>query len=235
MGKPAFSAFRALASDKRVAMLRALQERDEPMDVAALATVVDLHVNTVREHLDRLVASGLVTSAPEVRTTRGRPRLLYSAVERVAAEVDAWTRDRLLRLLVAGYGVAVDSPADAAQEAGRGWGRSLVRRDDEAAGGEAADSEAADGTAVDTNLQVATLVLCLDDLGFAPELDGERLEITMRRCPFRDVSRDRPEVVCGVHLGIVQGVLAERGGPVTVHEIENRLTSAPCVLRLVQA
>lgn len=74
-------AFRALASPHRVKLLHILQRADEPLTVDALAAAVALHVNTTREHLDRLIAAGFVTRQPEDRATRGRPRLLYRAVD----------------------------------------------------------------------------------------------------------------------------------------------------------
>ena len=121
------SAYRALASDKRVSMLHALQRSDVPLGVDELAAAVGLHVNTAREHLERLIDSGFVASEPELRTTRGRPRILYSAVERIApATTDGWARDQLMRVLVAGYGRRLPSAAGAAQDAGSVWGRSLT-------------------------------------------------------------------------------------------------------------
>ena len=38
-----------------------------------------MHPNTVREHLQRLIEAGHVIQSTEHRTTRGRPRTLYSA------------------------------------------------------------------------------------------------------------------------------------------------------------
>ena len=45
-----------------------------------LAGRFGLHVNTVRFHLDRLVADGLVARHAEQRTEPGRPRLTFTAV-----------------------------------------------------------------------------------------------------------------------------------------------------------
>lgn len=121
------SAYRALASDKRVSMLHALQRSETPLGVDELAAAVGLHVNTAREHLERLIDSGFVASEPELRTTRGRPRILYRAVERIApATTDGWARDQLMRVLVAGYGRRLPSATGAAQDAGSVWGRSLT-------------------------------------------------------------------------------------------------------------
>lgn len=49
------------------------------MTVGDLAEAAGLHPNTAREHLQRLVDDGFITCQPEVRETKGRPRMLYSA------------------------------------------------------------------------------------------------------------------------------------------------------------
>ena len=61
-------------------MLEALDERAEPISIAALATVTGLHVNTLREHLDALGDAGLVRRERAPVAGRGRPAWLYSAI-----------------------------------------------------------------------------------------------------------------------------------------------------------
>lgn len=93
------SALRTLASRSRMVLLHHLQRSDRPLPVDALARITGLHVNTTREHLDRLVATGFVAAEPEPRQERGRPRLLYRAVDRpVAASLEPWAREYLERL-----------------------------------------------------------------------------------------------------------------------------------------
>ena len=45
----------------------------------------------------------------------------------------------------------------------------------------------------------------LDNLGFAPEMQGERV-VALRECPFREEARANPGVVCSVHLGLMRGI-----------------------------
>lgn len=248
------SAYRALASDKRVSMLHALQRSDGPLGVDELAAAVDLHVNTAREHLERLIDSGFVASAPELRTTRGRPRILYSAVERIApATTDGWARDQLMRVLVAGYGRRLPSATGAAQDAGSVWGRSLTatrpelaRRGQRAAAVTAVDPAGPVAIHEDCAVpapfdrlaglaQLAALEAQFDDLGFEPESDVERLEVHLHRCPFLDLAHERPEVVCSVHLGLARGVLAQEGGPLTAEWLEPFVEPQHCVLHLTSS
>jgi predicted ArsR family transcriptional regulator len=54
------------------------------------------------------------------------------------------------------------------------------------------------------------LVELLDASGFAPRIgDPAALKPTigLHRCPFGSLAVDQPEVVCGVHLGLMRGAL----------------------------
>lgn len=247
------SAYRVLASDKRVAMLTRLQRTGGPMTVDALADEVGLHVNTAREHLDQLVASGFVAREPELRRTRGRPRILYRSLDRAAAvTTDAWAREQLVHVLVAGYGRRLGSAESAAETAGRAWGAMLapsvpggaptsdrageadVPRCDELGPGERPDADLT-GTARVAPLehaQLAALEQHLEDLGFAPDACTDTLEVQLNRCPFVDLAAERPEVVCSVHLGLSRGVLAQQDGPLVADRLERVAGVQRCVLHL---
>lgn len=223
------------------------------MTVDALADEVGLHVNTAREHLDQLVASGFVAREPEQRRTRGRPRLLYRALERAAAvTTDAWAREQLVHVLVAGYGRRLGSAESAAETAGRAWGATLVpspgpdapaaarvpapavpRCDDLAPDGRPAPGVA--GTVEVAPLEQAQLTALeqhLEELGFAPDACTDTLEVQLNRCPFVDLVRERPEVVCSVHLGLSRGVLAQQDGPLVADRLERVAGVQRCVLHL---
>lgn len=75
--------YRTLSSLSRINLLYQLQQRGT-MTIGDLAEAAGLHHNTAREHLHRLIDEGFVTCEPEIRESKGRPRMLYS----VAAGVD---------------------------------------------------------------------------------------------------------------------------------------------------
>ena len=234
------SAYRVLASASRVSILHALQQADGGLPVDEVATAVGLHPNTAREHLDQLVATGFVASQTEPRTTRGRPRLLYRAIERAAAAtMDVRAREHLTQLLVAGYGRAMASPADDAEAAGAAWGATLA----ETAGpsprgsGSEAGTDALgdrDAPADPAWQQLAALEQHFEDLGFRPEADADGTRIHLRRCPFADLAADRTDVVCSVHLGLARGVLSHVGGPLDVASLEPFVGRHHCVLHLTR-
>lgn len=229
------SAYRALASESRVKLLHALQQSDGPMTVDDLAAAIDLHVNTAREHLDRLIAAGFVSREPEIRCTRGRPRMLYRAVERATAEVcDDRAREQLTRILVEGYGHSSESPSIAAETAGFGWADRLS----EPTTGADAEAGPDDGALPPPNhahwLQLAALEAHFEDLGFEPEADLEHLAVHLHRCPFYELARESTEVVCSVHLGLSRGVLARAGGPLVAEQLEPFVGPHHCVLHLAK-
>lgn len=218
------SAYRALSSASKVAVLVALQQHGEAQPVAAVAREVGLHVNTVRAHLEALVAGGLAERVSERRTSRGRPRVLYLALGRPE---DDEVRERLAQELVGGFGVQVDSVAAAAQAAGRRWAADLQDV--------SADPGSPDGRAVgpdDGARQIAALGRHLVRMGFDPEPDPDAEVVRLRRCPFEQLARQRTEVVCAVHLGLASGILEQVGGPLRADRLEPFVAPSLCLLHL---
>ena len=193
-----------------------------------------LHENTAREHLQRLVLDGFVHREPEVRTTRGRPRIVYRAVtsqdvrtDPVAARrlEDAIAGAALSRVLLQGYGTPVESVPETARAAGR----ELAAR---AVTALHTPTPRSSPDAPPEQRQLDALSAHLDRLGFDPDLEDEPLQFHLWRCPFLDLARERPDVVCSVHLGLAQGVLDAVGGPVEAAELHPFVEPHHCVLTL---
>ena len=203
----------------RMQVLAVLQEVVAPLPVSAVAEHVGLHLNTARFHLEHLVRQGLVERTVEPRTTPGRPRNLYRAVHRPSVEQRSY---RLLaEILARSLTEPVTRPAQAACAAGRLHGRTMV---DPVPG----RRRSTVGTAV------AGLVDVLDDVGFAPELvtAGRGRRILLRHCPFLEAARQNTEVVCAVHLGLMQGVLDTLRAPVVAERLEPFVTPDLCIAHL---
>jgi predicted ArsR family transcriptional regulator len=214
-GDPDVRMHRALADETRVHLLRILRDAPDPLDARALADRVDLHLTTVRAHLDLLVDAGLVVSETENRTTPGRPRRLYAAADAPSSsDTDGY---RLLAEMLAGHVAATSAAAtDDAVDAGRTWGTYLVDRPPP-------------NTTTTADAARHTLVGLMDRLGFGPELDDDGTTILLRRCPFLDVARRHPDVVCSLHLGIMRGALAALGAPVDAHDLQPFVQPSLCV------
>ena len=192
---------------QRERVLRLVREHHGPVDAFNLASQTGLHVTTVRFHLDALCDDGAITRTRLNRPGAGRPRTGYIAVEerldyRILAEV-----------LAMELGQSSETRTRRAQHAGKQWAARLAARQD------AADGPLQTG-ADDTLEQVASrITTAFTTMGFAPELSagsGRRSQreqtIRLHACPVRDLARSHPEVVCALHLGLLQGMLADPTG-----------------------
>jgi len=187
-----------------------LVNQPEPCTVGALSALTRQHPNTIREHLDGLLADHLAARTRAPAHGRGRPAWLYSATPDVGSDHGANDYAGLASALAAQIIRTSRQPGADAIEAGRGWGRDLVRRSHLGGGlGEGpAPYETKAPSAVAARREVVSL---LEELGFAPSPDARAAVIKLRRCPLLEAAHEYPEVVCGVHLGIVRGALAELG------------------------
>ncbi|GAB4057659.1 helix-turn-helix domain-containing protein [Catellatospora paridis] len=196
----------AVASRRRV--LDMLRQADAPQDAVALAQATGLHPNTVRFHLKVLIEAGYVVQASVPRGGPGRPQAVYAGVT-PAAGAGGYA---LLAEMLAGQLDDRDGSA-LAQRAGRRW---LHRAAPAGAG--PADTAAAPTRAVDPATTGATATLdeaavrataLFAELGFDPVRTphDEAARIELHACPFLDVARRHPDVVCGVHLGLLRGTV----------------------------
>jgi predicted ArsR family transcriptional regulator len=206
--------------ESRARVLDVLQGSEQPRAVGEIARRVGLHPNTVRFHLDALVESELVARTVEEREQPGRPRVLYQARSRGPAS--GRRSYRLLAEILASYVAAQDpQPAEAATRAGRTWGRYLTERPPPF-------------RRIDVDAATRRLVATLDEIGFAPEAvtsDQER-QIRLHHCPFRETAIEHREVVCSIHLGLMQGLLEELGAPIETERLEPFVEPDLCVAHL---
>lgn len=203
MTRPGYS---AISSYSRVQILHVLQKRGQ-RTVAELCEATELHPNTVREHLQRLLDGGYIVAETEHRTTRGRPRVLYST-----------TSDR--------QGISVISQRKVREAAHRG---DLMRRI--MPWTNVSDT----GLTPDAVHQIDALVEDLGDAGFEPIVDEAELTVDISPCPNAGADPDHRETLCDVHLGLMDGVLAEAGGPLRVDKMAASCDPRNCVVKLMLA
>ena len=150
--------------------------------------------------------------------------MLYEAAEREAlADADSWFRASLMAILLEGYGRRVTSRPEAAARAGQELASSWPP------GRSAPGNDTDDDPAL---RQLAELEAHLEDLRFAPEVEPDRSAIHLRHCPFLDIARANPDVVCSVHLGIARGVLARTDGPLRAERLDPFVGPEHCILHL---
>lgn len=205
LGRSRDAHYRALADPVRRRILRLLEEADDACDVEMLARSLELHPNTVRGHLDVLEQANLVMRATRTRVGPGRPRVVYSAAPRSNKEWEAGYQ-LLAQMLTWTLEQSTEDPSAAAEKAGLEWGRQFA-------------AESTD------------LVEMLDGLGFAPrpvDPGAPRQVIELVDCPFRDLAREHPNVVCSLHLGIMQGAAQVLGGSLAVSSLQPFVAPSLC-------
>jgi len=191
--------FKALGDDTRFAIYKELGRSRAPLSAADLAERLTLHPNTVRPHLDRMREAGLVEVEPIHRGTVGRPQLRYSlapGAPGLGLDPPAHT---LLAGLLAALAEQLGGDGLDAANLGRRWGTDANGRRQSGRG------------------CLAALVAELDRLGFDPvesELggggtDARRVRVDFLHCPFRELAEAYPELVCHLHQGIVEGLVAQ--------------------------
>ncbi|WP_353354650.1 helix-turn-helix domain-containing protein [Intrasporangium sp. DVR] len=191
---------------------RVLEALDvEPRPVTAVAAALNLHVNTVREHLDGLVDAGLAERSRLTPSGRGRPGWGYAARPGVGSP-SAGEYASLAAVLAEHAAAQGGDVAGDMARLGSGWGRGLVESLDR----------------VDEPEQVVMDVL--GTLGFDPEQRAD--VVRLRQCPMLDVARRHPEIVCQVHLGLVRGALEAAGGDAEAVGLEAFAEPDACLLHL---
>jgi predicted ArsR family transcriptional regulator len=198
----------------RARLEAALRAAPEGLDAEELAERLGVHANTVRWHMGALARADAVSSTPRPHVGRGRPRIVYQATGDPEGTRDEY---RLLAAVLSATLAAQTDGAAACEAAGREWGRYLVPRRLPLA--RPSDAEAC-----------ATVTELLAEQGFRPVVaDGA---VRMRRCPFHELAESRPQVVCAVHRGLIDGALDEIGSGLRVSKLDVFVDPALCIARL---
>lgn len=229
---PDTSRHRALAAANRVRMLQLVEGAERGMTAADVAARLNLHRNTVQAHLDVLVESGLLRRERQPDGTPGRPAWRYSpsgaAADPDVEEAFASGGERAYRDLataLVGYLADDADPHAAGVRIGRTWGERLAAGTSRPpAGGD----------------PLAPLLRVLEDLGFSPRVAAPGRDVVhLRSCPYLELAKASPDVVCGIHLGVIGGVLDRAGAagrPVaTEADLEPFAAPGACVVRLRSA
>lgn len=181
----------ALADPTRFAAYQQLRQADWPLTVAEITDAAGVHHTAVRAHLAKLRDAGLITESHAEPTGRGRPKLLYTAVDS-----------------------AVGTGRQAYQELSAMLARVVREGSTPRLVGAAAGREAALGRDPSGTTDTIDLIEReARDLGFDPVRRGRagRPELVLRHCPFADVAADEPDSICSLHLGVAEGIAVLRG------------------------
>ncbi|HZX02740.1 helix-turn-helix transcriptional regulator [Kribbella sp.] len=203
----------------------------EPVSRDDAASALGIPRTTAAFHLDRLTEEGLLETCYERRTGRtgpgaGRPAKLY---HRSAREIEITLPERqyavagqLLAAAIQDAETSGISPREAANHRAHEYGRSLAATS-------AGDGDGEGGAAAGDGGE-ETLVRVLEEAGFEPR--GVESGIRLVNCPFRRLVKEHPQLVCGMNLHLVAGVVAGLG---VAYEAELAPAPGYCCVRLVQS
>lgn len=208
---------------QRDRVLQLVREHDGPVDAAELAGQLELHVTTVRFHLDALCEQGVVERTRIASTGVGRPRTGYIAAQ---GQLDYQI---LAEVLALELGDTADKRRRRAQRAGRRWAKGITAR-------LAAEPPAAQaGEVLDRRAQRTTEVF--QRMGFGPELlssaSADRRTIRLHGCPVRELAAAHPEVGCALHLGLLEGLVADRQSSSLQAELEPFVEPELCIAHVI--
>lgn len=202
---------------RRRALLEAIRSAPDGLGIKDLAAATGVHENTVRFHLDRLLDEGVVESRPGHSGGPGRRPLVFHAHSDHPRENYELIARVLIGQLVEQADERDEDPADLAREAGRTWGREW---------GEPGALPQGWTAALDR------LGRALAATGFAPEVESavedETARVRVNHCPFLALAQEDQAVPCGVHLGLMEGVLEGAGQSADVR-LEPFATERTCL------
>jgi len=216
----------ALEDELRRRMYLFIRKEARPVSRDEAAEHVGISRKLAAFHLDKLVERGLLSAhyaRLPGRTGRGagRSSKLYEASDlEVAVTIPARRYDIVGEILVAA--ITEDSPAPAREVAKR------IAHDKGRSIGEGVKDELRlRPPGAERTLSVAEETL--SDYGFEPYRDDEG-NVSLRNCPFHRLSKQAPELVCGLNRDFIDGLLRGLGNDSVEASLEP--TPGDCCVKL---
>ncbi|MBE3076152.1 MAG: ArsR family transcriptional regulator [Actinobacteria bacterium] len=178
-------------------------EQAAPVSREQASAAADIVRTLAAYHLDKLAQAGLLSihyqhpGGPSPGP--GRPAKLYRRSEReFSVSVPPRDYELLANLLVQSVrrdptGTVRNAMGEAAEQAGR----------DAAVTARSTQSANEDPTTILTH--------ALRSRGYQPSV-GANCEIELRNCPFHRIAQAHQDIVCGLNLRLIQGLVEESGG-----------------------
>ena len=211
---PQLDLLKALGDNTRYAIYLDLARSSQPLATSDISESLDLHPNTVRPHLERMREAGLLDVEVGGRGDVGRPQHRYSiAANAPSLGLEPPTMPVLARMVLA-MAARLQASGDDAEAVGRSEGAARAR-----------PFEQAPST-------LEAVVSDLDRLGFDPVVtdvadDPDAAIVAFGHCPFAELAEQHPELVCGLHRGLVEGFVSHMGDA-EVEEFCTLTNRTPC-------
>jgi predicted ArsR family transcriptional regulator len=153
-------------------------------------------------HLDKLAEAGLVKVSYRRTSGRtgpgaGRPAKFYAPTnKRLAVAVPPRNYELLARLQIALLKDVARDQTRAVEAGAKAFGRAL-----------GSQARATLDAGADRRRRMDALKRELESLGYEPIVERSGA-LMLRNCPFVDLAQENTELVCGMNLGLLEGVLA---------------------------
>jgi predicted ArsR family transcriptional regulator len=197
-----------VVQESRARIQQVIETAVEPMTVEMIVEATGLHANTVRGHLDVLLAGNVITREAAESPGRGRPRWLYRAASPKTSPFQFLAQALTVQLARA------DS-VEFAEGAAERWAQALPDLP----------------VAFSPDEAVAETTDALNRLGFNAIASPVGDAISVTGCPYADLVDDNP-VICDIHTALVVRLLDQTEQPVTLESMDIWARRGMCVARL---
>lgn len=214
-------------------------QRQEGLSAAQLGERLDLHATTIRFHVDQMVAARILDSHFVRDGGVGRPSKKYVLREVPLGDDTGYDAEEGPFALLASLLTSVLSTQEAGsltpEEAGKRW--ASERAAELGATSDGTRDGATTGTRQHQLDKVRDVTRILQEWGYSPEIAEEQtgeVGLTLHDCPFLPLASSHPDVVCGVHRGLLRGALdavGESGARVSLRPFTGP-TTCRALLRL---
>jgi predicted ArsR family transcriptional regulator len=200
---PQVTAVAALEEPTRRRLYEHVVRQPGPVGRDEAAAAVDVPRSTAAFHLDRLADEGLLDVVYERRSGRtgpgaGRPSKLYRRSDREVSVSLPGRRYDLVGQLLAAALEEVEGTGSAPRDV-------LERRAREAGHEIGAEAGAETPGAAGREDVERALLTALESRGYEPRIEGA--DVVLANCPFHALAEQHTELVCGMNLHLLDGVL----------------------------
>ena len=204
-GRQQLAAIALLADELRQRLYRFVATQPGPVTRDEAAAAVGISRKLAAFHLDKLTAAGLLqATAPDPASRRPGPGRAPKAYQPTATEVAISIPQRRYDLLgeVLAQALVADGPASTARLAAH----QLARERGQGLGERVRAERRLGRLGPERALSVVGELLAA--CGYQPARASARLQLVLRNCPFQQLARRAPELVCGLNQQFLAGLLA---------------------------
>ena len=182
-----------------------------PVSRDDVAEALGVPRRTAAFHLDRLAELGLLSVSFARRSGRSGPgagrtaKLYQRSHDEVSVSLPPRHYDLAGHLLAGAVAQAQQSgepPRQVLDQRARDFGRAMARE-------QSGECERPGQSGQSGPAEISALMSLLEVYGFEPRLTGS--DIVLNNCPFHALAQEHPELVCGMNLHLLEGVLEGLG------------------------